>query len=271
MPSSRADIVATIGPASSSPAVLRSLIEHHMDIMRLNFSWGSHEEHQQQIPTLRSITAELGRRIPVLQDLSGPRVQTGATHGFNSEAIEVLTEKDKLDLDFGAAQKIDLVALSFVGCAADVENLRAEMVKRDFKAPIIAKIERKIALDNIDEIIAAADAIMIARGDLGNEIPLEQIPFAQRDILVKANKAKKPVIVATQMMLSMTYQDTPTRAEVTDVAQAILGGADAVMLSEESASGKFPIEAVAAMERIVLEAEKHADGREYHTLTALLS
>ena len=270
MSQSRADIVATIGPASSSPEILRAMIEHHLDIARLNFSWGSHDEHAQKITSIRSIAAEFGKRIPILQDLSGPRIQTGATHGFNNEAIEVLTEKDLLDLDFGAAQKIDLVALSFVGCAKDVEKLREEMAKRDFKAPIIAKIERTLAITNIDEIIAAADGIMIARGDLGNEVPLEQIPFVQRDILMRASLAKKPVIVATQMMLSMTYQATPTRAEVTDVAHAILDGADGVMLSEESASGKFPVEAVTVMERIVLEAEKHADGREYHAPSSLV-
>ncbi len=269
MPRSRADIVATIGPASESIEVLRAMIEHHVDVARLNFSWGSYEEHERKILLVRQIAGEAGRHVPIIQDLSGPRIQTGATHGFNSEAIEALTDKDRADLDFGTTQKIDLVALSFVGNARDVELLRDEMAKRSFKAPIIAKIERQVALDHIDEIIAAADALMVARGDLGNEVPLEQIPFVQRDILARANKAGKPVIVATQMMLSMTAQPTPTRAEVTDVAHAILEGADAVMLSEESASGKFPVEAVAAMERIVLEAEKHADGRLYHPLTAL--
>lgn len=247
------------------------MIEHHMDVARLNFSWGTHDEHAGRIQLIRAIAQEFGHYIPVIQDLSGPRVQTGATHGFNSGAVEVLTDKDKADLDFGALQKIDLVALSFVGCARDVELLREELAKRQCTAPIIAKIERAVALEHLDEIIAAADAIMIARGDLGNEVPLERIPFVQRDILARANKAKKPVIVATQMMLSMTAQPTPTRAEVTDVSQAILDGADAVMLSEESASGKFPVEAVTEMERIVLEAEKNAPGRAYYPLTALFS
>lgn len=161
------------------------------------------------------------------------------------------------DLKFGIEQNVDYVAMSFVGNAQDILKLRDEMKKNGKIIPIIAKIERKIALDNIDEIIKTADAIMIARGDLGNEIPLEQIPFIEKDIIEKCKKAKKPVIVATQMMFSMTENPLPTRAEVTDVAYAIINGADAVMLSEESATGHHPLEAVEMMERGILEAERH--------------
>jgi pyruvate kinase len=124
--------------------------------------------------------------------------------------------------------------------------------------PIISKIERKIAYENLDEIIDVSDAIMIARGDLGNEVPLEKIPFIEKNIIVKCKEKGKPVIVATQMLLSMTQNPTPTRAEVTDVAYAIINGADAVMLSEESASGKYPVEAVIMMEKIISESEKQA-------------
>jgi pyruvate kinase len=131
---------------------------------------------------------------------------------------------------------------------------------------VIAKIERKVAVERIDEIIAAADAIMIARGDLGNEIPLEEIPFVQRAILQKANDAHKPVITATQMMISMTEHDTPSRAEVSDVTDAILEGSDAVMLSEESASGKYPVQAIQMMKRIVLDTQQHMTNRVFNLL-----
>ncbi len=257
MAHSIAQIVATIGPASRSKEIVAKLIENGMDMARLNFSWGTHEEHAADIVTIREAAKNAGRRIPIIQDLSGPRAQDGATHHFDENATTDLTEKDLRDLDFGAKQQVDYVALSFVGNADDVTNLRHEMETRNMHAPIIAKIERTIALKNLDSIIAVADGIMVARGDLGNEVPLEQIPFIQENIIKKSNAAGKPVIVATQMLLSMVENPIPTRAEVTDVAFAIVCGADAVMLSEESAAGKHPAEAVAMMEKIIVEAERH--------------
>ena len=254
---SKAQIVATIGPATQDKGIIKEMMLHQMDAVRLNFSWGTHEEHAIYIKNIREEAKEVGRRIPIIQDLSGPRIQENSGHEFNQEAQAVTTEKDLADLKFGLEQGVDYVAMSFVGNVDDILKLREDMREFGKIVPIIAKIERKIALDNIDEIIKVSDAIMVARGDLGNEIPLEQIPFVEKDIIEKCKKAGKPVIVATQMMLSMTENPIPTRAEVTDVAYAIINGADAVMLSEESASGKHPLEAVEMMERGIIEAEKH--------------
>lgn len=254
---SKAQIVATIGPACKDKEILKEMIAHQMDAVRLNFSWGTHKEHAGYIKNIRDDAKEAGRRIPIIQDLSGPRVQEKIGHEFNQQAQEIITEKDLADLKFGIEQGVDYVAMSFVGSADDILKLREKMRKFGQVIPIIAKIERKIALDNINEIIETADAIMIARGDLGNEIPLEQIPFVEKDIIEKCKKAGKPVIVATQMMMSMTENLLPTRAEITDVAYAIINGADAVMLSEESAVGKHPLEVIEMMEKEIQEAEKH--------------
>lgn len=249
--------MATIGPATKDKNIIKELIKSQMDVVRLNFSWGTYEEHASYINIIHEIAKELNKRIPIIQDLTGPRVQETDGHEFDVDAQEILTEKDLADLDFGVKHDIDYVAMSFVGDSQDIERLRQEMGKRNFKKPIIAKIERKKALENIDEIISAADAVMVARGDLGNEIPLEQIPYVQHEIIQKAKAAKKPVITATQMMLSMMDNPAPTRAEVSDIAYAILDGSDGVMLSEETALGKYPVEAVKMMEKIVIAAERH--------------
>lgn len=253
---SKAQIVATIGPASKDISILEKMIDHKMDVARLNFSWGTHEEHAKFIKDIRDTAEKIGRKIPIIQDLSGPRIQQGAGHTYDQN-VEVITEKDLSDLKFGIEQSVDYVALSFVGSASDVTKLRSHMKSMGKVIPIIAKIERKIAIENLGEIIQAADAIMVARGDLGSELPIETIPFAQQNIIKRCNAAGKPVIVATQMMLSMKDNPEPTRAEVTDVAFAIIEGADAVMLSEESASGKYPLEAVTIMEKIIKESEKY--------------
>lgn len=252
----KAQIVSTVGPSSVQPGVFEKMLAAGADIARLNFSYGDHVEKKMQIDVIRDAAAKAGRVVPIIQDLSGPRIQEGKEHGYDSGALEVLTDKDRKNIKFGVAQGIEYIAMSFVGNAGDVEKCRAYIRECGGNQPVIAKIERKMALENLDEIIAAADAIMIARGDLGNEVPLEQIPFVQADIIRKCKAAKKPVITATQMMLSMTEKAVPSRAEVTDVANAILLGSDAVMLSEESASGKFPVEAVDMMHKIIREAEK---------------
>lgn len=228
-----------------------------MDVVRLNFSWGTYDEHAGYIAATRDVAKELGKTVPIIQDLSGPRVQGGDGHHFAEGTADILTEKDLRDLQFGVSQNVEYVAMSYVGTAADIARLRNEIAKAGGSSSVIAKIERKEALDNLDEIIAASDAVMVARGDLGNEISLERIPFIQWDIIKACKKAEKPVITATQMLVSMTESPSPTRAEVTDVAFAVLIGSDAVMLSEETARGKHPIEAVAVMEQIVQEAEKH--------------
>ncbi len=261
---SKAQIIATIGPATKNKEMIKEMILNQMDVVRLNFSWGTYDEHALYIKNIREEALAVGKRIPIIQDLSGPRVQVGSNHEFKEGVIEIITEKDLKDLKFGIEQNIDYIAMSYVGKADDILKLREKMQEiclpdgRHGKIiPIIAKIERKVAIQNLDEIIKVSDAIMIARGDLGNEVPLEEIPFIEKDIITKCKIAGKPVIVATQMMLSMTEQPVPTRAEVTDIAYAIINGADAVMLSEESANGKYPLETIEMMERGILEAEKH--------------
>lgn len=253
---SKTKIIATIGPASSSKEVLSNLIKHHMNMARLNFSWGTHQEHLEFIKNIREMALTQDVNIPIIQDLSGPRTQDVNGHHFNGKN-EVITQKDKDDLKFGIENKLDYVALSFVGSKKDIIELKQLIKEGGGDQKVIAKIERKEAVTNLSEIIEESDAIMIARGDLGNEFPIEEIPFIQHRIITETKKQKKMVIVATQMLLSMMENPVPTRAEVSDVAYAILDGADAVMLSEESATGKYPIEAVTIMEKIALVAEKN--------------
>jgi pyruvate kinase len=262
---SRTQIVGTIGPASKSPTVLDALIAHGMDVARLNFSHGTHEEHAALISAIRDAAKKAGKKIPIIQDLSGPRVQTGASHHMDPNAVQVITPKDLKDLDFGLSQGVEYVCLSFVGSAKDMTDLRAEIDSRAKAyglAPsalpkAMAKVERKEALENIEDIIAASDAVMLGRGDLGLNIPLEQVPFAEALVVHHCKEKRVPVIVATEMLKSMVENPEPTRAEVTDIAYAIILGADAVMLSEESAMGKYPVEAVTVMERVCAEAEKY--------------
>ncbi|MBI4119000.1 MAG: hypothetical protein HY452_01935 [Parcubacteria group bacterium] len=254
---SQAQIVATLGPASKDKETIKQMIAHHMDVVRLNFSWGTHAEHAYYISMVRELAQELKRKVPILQDLSGPRLKTENGHKINPDATEVITEKDIFDLKFGLEQNVDYVAMSYVGEKKDVLEIKKHIKKLGGQMPVIAKIERRVAVEKIDEIIDAADGIMVARGDLGYEVPIEQIPFIQNMIIRKCKTAAKPVITATQMMLSMKENPAPTRAEVTDVAFAIISGSDAVMLSDETANGKYPVAAVTIMEKIVLEAEKY--------------
>jgi pyruvate kinase len=255
---SKTKIIATIGPSSNNKEVITGMIKHHLDIARLNFSWDTHDGHREIIKHIRNAAKECNANVEIMQDLSGPREQTGKDHHFGGEeAGEVITEKDKNDLFFGIEENVDYVALSFVGRAKDIIELRNLINEKNGKQKIIAKIERRIAFENLDEILEVTDGIMVARGDLGNEYPLEEIPFIQHKIIEKCNASGKMVIVATQMMLTMVNSPTPTRAEVTDVAYAIIDGADGVMLSEESAMGQHPVEAVAMMEKIALASEKH--------------
>ena len=255
---SKTKIIATIGPSCQKKDVLVELIKHNLSMARLNFSWDTHEGHRIIIEHIREASKEAGKNIEIMQDLSGPRVQEDSGHHFGGEDnTKAITEKDIEDLYFGIEQNVDYVALSFVGKASDITELRSLIESKGGKQKIIAKIERKVAYENLDEILEVTDGIMVARGDLGNEYPLEEIPFIQHQIIDKSNKKGKFVIVATQMMLSMVNSPTPTRAEVSDVAYAIIDGANAVMLSEESAMGKYPVETVTMMENIALAAEKH--------------
>jgi pyruvate kinase len=257
MNNTRAQIVGTIGPASSEKGVLQEMVSLGLDVVRLNMSWGTFSEHENYISTIREIIKLLGKNIPIIIDLPGPRIQTGGTHAFDNCSVDVLTEKDKEIVEFGVRMGVEYFAVSFVGCESDIQNVKILVSEKGGQQKIIAKIERKIAVQNIDSLIRVSDAIMIARGDLGNEVAIQEIPFIEKEIIEKCNLISKSVIVATQMMLSMTDNPYPTRAEVTDVAYSILLGSDAVMLSEESARGKYPMEAVKIMNDIIKEAENH--------------
>lgn len=336
--SRRAKIVCTIGPASSHEDVLRELMRAGMDVARLNFSHGTHEEHARVIERLRKVAAAERRTICILQDLQGPKIRTGRLRdrravmlrtgskvtitpknilgtdrvistSFKTLAEEVkpgsrvllsdglielrvlgvtgsdvecevvnggelrehqginlpgtplkvpsLTEKDRKDLEFGIAHGVDMVALSFVRTADDVREAKRLIGHRSDDLPLIAKLEKPQAIEHLEEILAVADGVMVARGDLGVELPPEKVPVIQKRIIRRATEARKPVITATQMLESMIMHPRPTRAEASDVANAIFDGTDAVMLSGETASGKYPREAVAMMDRIVVEAEAH--------------
>ena len=345
-------IVATIGPASESEAILSNLVKAGMNVCRLNFSHGTHEGALAQVKNIHKVSQKLGTPVAILQDLSGPKIRIGSFYkesvmlkngsiftlttkacvgdetrafvsykalpkeikkgdpillddgkkrlevlGVSGEEIKCrvivggetkgrrgvnlpgvslkiscLTEKDKKDLVFGIKNDVDYIALSFVRRASDIRELREKLLKAKSSAKIIAKIETEEAIQNFDAILAEADGIMVARGDLAVEVPAENVPVLQKMIIKKCNTAGKPVIVATQMLESMIKSPVPTRAEVSDVANSILDGADAVMLSEESALGEFPVEAVTMMEKIAGMVEKNYPHREmlYREILALL-
>jgi pyruvate kinase len=338
----RAKIIATLGPASQDEGVLARLAAAGMNVARLNFSHGTHEEHAQRIAALRRISEKAGLPIGILQDLQGPKIRVGdlpvplqlaegesvvlyASHVARPEsavqtipvdfrelfdsvqpsdklllddgrlALEVLqvhdnaltarvltggllsahkginlpgvrlriagfTDKDEADLGFGISLGVDAVAVSFVRSAADVQKVRSvmETLSKDRAVPLlIAKLEKPEALDHLEAILDIVDGVMVARGDLGVELPPERVPVLQKLIIQAANRRRKLVITATQMLESMVSNPLPTRAEASDVANAIFDGTDAVMLSAESASGKYPVESVQMMDRIVCEAESH--------------
>ena len=339
----RTNIVCTIGPVSNSPEMLRSLIESGMNVARISFSHGSHADHAQTIANLKTVSKQLGVRIPILQDLSGPKMRIGK---FSDEPIELSTDarftlttrevigdhdtvsinypelvtdlkpgdhilladgeielcvtsttstdiicevvaggllrsnkgisvpgislqisiptpKDIEDLRFGVDHGVDWVAQSFIRSGADVQNLRSTLQEHNSDIPIIAKLEKREALDNLDNIFTEADGVMVARGDLGLEVPLPEIPLIQKEIIKWANLVGKPVITATQMLESMIVNPRPTRAEVTDIANAILDGTDALMLSGETAIGKYPSDAVRTMAEVATTTETTIDYVEY--------
>ncbi len=334
----RTKIVATIGPASRDPATLTALVAAGLNVARLNFSHGTHEQHAATIADLRRIALETKSHLAILQDLPGPKVRTGplagnvecvrlenganfalvthpidgtfeavsaayeglardvevgkrlyladgaialrilaktddrvetrvevggelrAQQGINypdgTLSIDAVTDRDFEHLAFGLEAGVDWVAVSFVKTAEDVRRVKRFIAERGKNVPVIAKIEKHEALEAIDEIVDAADGIMVARGDLGIEIPLERVPLAQKDLIARANRVSKPVITATQMLESMISSPRPTRAEATDVANAIIDGTDAVMLSGETARGAYPVEAVHTMATIAREIER---------------
>jgi len=337
-------IVCTIGPAVSSPAMIEKLIKAGMNVARLNFSHGSHDEHAEKIGMIRSIADKLGKTVGVLQDLSGPKIRIGKIAGspvtlasgqefvftttecegdstrvylpfpdlprqirknqliyvddaklefkvVSTSLTEIVTrvviggalgsnkgftvpgadydvpgvtEKDKADLRFGLEHGIDWVASSFVRGAEDIKPLKRVMREVGTRAPVIAKIERPEAVRNILQIIEAYDGVMVARGDLGIELPIDEVPVIQKKIIKHCNRAGRPVITATQMLDSMMSNPRPTRAEVTDVANAIIDGTDAIMLSGETAAGAFPIESVKMMDSIARRTERSLDYRDIY-------
>jgi bisphosphoglycerate-dependent phosphoglycerate mutase len=259
---SRTQILTTIGPSSSGIDKIRKLLISGADAIRLNFSWGSLDEHRQYIRDVRTAAKELHKQVPIIIDLPGPRIQETGGHTYNKETVSCITERDKEFITFGIENMVDYFAVSFVGSAQDILQAKEIISSKNGRQKVIAKIERKVALDNFQEILEATDAVMIARGDLGEEIALEEIPFIEKDLIEKCEAAGKTVITATQMMLSMTEHPNPTRAEVTDVSYAITEGSDVVMLSDETANGKYPIEAVVAMEKIAKASERHLGDRE---------
>jgi pyruvate kinase len=329
-------IVATVGPASNSKEMLHALIKEGVDVFRLNFSHGTHEDHLKVIHNVKELNKELGTRIALLQDLQGPKIRVnemepdvvihrgqdlvittkevlgnsqvvstsyknlpkdvkvgdmiliddgkielkvkevrsdevlaevvyggllksrkGINLPFTKVSAPSLTEKDLRDLEFGLENDVDWIALSFVRKAFDIQSMRAIIDSHKSPARIVAKIEKPEALSNIDEIIAETDGVMVARGDLGVEIWMEEVPMVQKMLVEKCNRAGKPVIVATQMMESMIENPRPTRAETNDVANAVMDGADALMLSAETASGKYPLEVIRSMVRTVASVEKN--------------
>ncbi len=329
-------IVATVGPASNNKDMLRALVKEGVDVFRLNFSHGSHADHQKVVDAVREINKEEGTTVALLLDLQGPKIRVqemapdvviergqtftitttqllgnksiastsyqnlpndvkkgdviliddgkielkvteikgieviteviyggplksrkGINLPFSKVTAPSLTEKDIQDLELGLKNNIDWIALSFVRKASDINDLRNRINDAKATSRIVAKIEKPEALSNIDEIIALTDAVMVARGDLGVEIWLEEVPMVQKMLVEKCNRAGKPVIVATQMMESMIENPRPTRAETNDVANAVMDGADAVMLSAETAAGKYPIEVIRSMVRTISSVEKN--------------
>ncbi len=248
---SKIQIIATLGPATTTKESIRGLVRNGMTMARLNFSFGTHEEMDRYITMVREVAKEEGVSVPIIQDLSGPREVTETGHQRNAFLTEVITEKDRQDLLFGVAHDVEYVALSYVATEKDIHMLRELMLTMGALAPVIAKIERVEALNALDAIIKSADGVMVARGDLSKAFPKEDVPALERLIIDRCKKEGRFVIVATEMLLSMTKKENPTIAEINDVATAIFLGADAVMLSEETAKGEYPLQAVAEMKKIV--------------------
>jgi pyruvate kinase len=334
----RTKIVATIGPATSSPDVLRDLIQAGATTLRLNFSHGSHDDHLRSIRLIRQVSFELNQPVGILQDLQGPKIRLGkfehgsiilnkgdhftltsrtvtgtqemssVTYEYLAEevpegatillddgrvemvveridrvnrdlhcrvvvggalsnskgvnfpgvylSVKALTDKDRKDLMFGLDQGVDWVALSFVRNPQDVLEIKELISSAGKVVPVVVKIEKFEAIEQMDAILSIADGVMVARGDLGVELPAEDVPILQKRLIATANQLGIPVITATQMLDSMVHSPRPTRAEISDVANAILDGTDAVMLSNETAVGKYPIEAVSTMATIAVRIEQ---------------
>ena len=237
-------IVCTLGPASNTPEMIEKMIFSGMDIARLNLSYGTLEEHRNTVAMVRAAARKIGLPTAVLLDCPGRKRRTGDTKAVFSDHLQ-----------FAQDNQLDYIALSFITSTEQVEEVQALAGQMKINIPMIAKIEKGEALAVSDSIIAISDGVMVARGDLGLQISIEKVPLAQKKIIHEANHRGKPVITATEMLESMVKSPTPTRAEATDVANAVLDGTDAVMLSEETSIGQYPLEAIKMMVKIILEAE----------------
>ncbi len=237
-------IVCTLGPASSSPEVIERMLGSGMDVVRLNLAYSTLEEHSRLIAEVRSISQKLELPTGILLDLPGLKRQSGDMKAVFSKHLE-----------FALSQNADFAALSFISSARQVVEVKALLEEMRANIPIIAKIEQAAALDGSSAIFEVTEGVMVARGDLALQISIEKVPLAQKRLIKEANRRGKPVITATQMLESMVKSATPTRAEAADVANAVLDGTDALMLSEETAIGNYPVEAIETMARIAVEAE----------------
>jgi pyruvate kinase len=237
-------IVCTLGPATSSPEVIESMLKGGMDIARFNLAYGTLQEHSQLISKVRSLSQKLKLPVGILLDLPGLKRRQGDIKAVFSQ-----------HLDFAFAENADFVALSFISSVRQVHEVKQLLRKMKADIPVIVKIEEARALEESGAMIEAGEGIMVARGDLALDISIEKVPTAQKQLITEANRQGKPVITATQMLESMVRSATPTRAEAADVANAVLDGSDALMLSEETAIGSYPVEAMETMVKIALEAE----------------
>jgi len=237
-------IVCTLGPASNSPQVIEGMLKGGMDLARFNLAYGTLQEHSQLISEVRSLSQKLKLPVGILLDLPGLK----RSHGD----IEAVFGQH---LDFALTEDADFVALSFISSVRQVREVKQLLRKMKADIPVIVKIEEARALEESAAMLEAGEGIMVARGDLALDISIEKVPTAQKQLINEANRQGKPVITATQMLESMVRSATPTRAEAADVANAVLDGSDALMLSEETAIGSYPIEVLETMVRIVLEAE----------------
>ena len=240
----RIKMVCTLGPASTSPEVIERMLKGGMDIARLNLAHGTLDEHSQRISEVRFLSQKLKLPTGILLDLPGLKRLSGDVKSVFGQHLE-----------FALSQNVDFIALSFISSARQVREVKQLLKEMKASMPVIVKIEQARALEESGAIVEVGEGIMVARGDLAHEISIEKVPLAQKRLIKEANRRGKPVITATQMLESMVESPSPTRAEATDVANAVLDGSDAIMLSEETAMGSYPAEAVEMMARIALEAE----------------
>lgn len=238
-------IVCTLGPATHSPEVIEQMMKAGMDVARLNLSYGTPEEHSRIISDVRAVSQKLDIPVAVFLDLPGRKRRTGDTKAVFGDHLQ-----------FAHDNRVDFIALSFITSPQQVDEVKALQQEMDIDIPVIVKIEKGEALAVSSSIIDRGEAVMVARGDLGLQISIEKVPIAQKKIISEANERGKPVITATEMLESMVKSPTPTRAEATDVANAVFDGTDAVMLSEETSIGQYPVKAVEMMSKIIMEAEK---------------